>query len=119
MSDDVLAEKEIDLSRLRVTDWSEFIEAAQPVPFEFKDARGKPAGTVYLGFAACTIQVKIFHIENFPQTAGFMDKTDPYVKYAPSPALQIPQTPRPAALPRPSQPQQEGYSGGFTANKKS
>jgi len=80
MSDAVLAEKEIDLSKLALEDWVEFIENAQPIPFQLKDRDGKHAGTVFLGFSACTIQVKIYHIENFPDTAGFMDKTDPFVK---------------------------------------
>ena len=80
MSDDVLAEKEIDLSKLPIENWSEFIEQAKPVPFELTDRAGNYAGTVFLGFASCTVLVKVYHIENFVSQSGFMDKTDPYVK---------------------------------------
>ena len=77
-----LAGREIDLSKLPLEDWSEFIENAKPVAFELKDDSGKVAGRVFLGFAACTIQIKIFHIENFPENTGLMgmDKTDPCVR---------------------------------------
>ena len=77
-----LAGREIDLSKLPLEDWSEFIENAKPVAFELKDDSGKVAGRVFLGFTACTIQIKIFHIENFPDNTGLMgmDKTDPCVR---------------------------------------
>lgn len=79
---ETLAAREIDLSKLPLEDWNEFIEKAKPVPFELKDSSGKAAGRVFLGFAACTIQIKIFHIENFPDNTGLMgmDRTDPCVK---------------------------------------
>lgn len=80
LRDDVLAEKEIDLSKLPIQDWSEFIEQAKPIPFDLEDRNGRHAGTVFLGFAACTVLIKIYHIENFVAQSGFMDKTDPYVK---------------------------------------
>ena len=80
LSDDLLGEKEIDLAKLPLEDWNEFIEMAKPVAFDMMDGSGELAGKVFLGFAACTLQIKIFHIENFPMTAGFMDKTDPFVK---------------------------------------
>ncbi len=81
-SNEVLAEREIDLSKLPLEDWNEFIENAKPVAFELKDRSGKAAGRVWLGFAACTIQIKVFHIENFPDKTGLMglDKTDPFVR---------------------------------------
>ena len=82
-SNEVLAEREIDLSKLPLEDWNEFIENAKPVAFELKDRSGKAAGRVLLGFAACTIQIKIFHIENFMDNeTGLMgtDKIDPFVR---------------------------------------
>jgi hypothetical protein len=78
-SNEVLAEREIDLSKLPLEDWNEFIENAKPVAFELKDRSGKAAGRVLLGFAAC----KIFHIENFMDNeTGLMgtDKIDPFVR---------------------------------------
>ena len=80
MSDDVLAVKDIDLSKLLIDHWSEFVEQAKPVPFDLEDRNGRYAGTVFLGFAACTVLVKIYHIENFTSQSGFMDRTDPYVR---------------------------------------
>jgi hypothetical protein len=47
----LLAERVIDLSKLPLEDWDEFIENAKPVAFELKDSSGKSAGRVFLGFA--------------------------------------------------------------------
>ena len=48
--------------------------------FEVCSETGKKQGAVYLAFAANILQVKVHNISDFPDTAGFMDKTDPYVK---------------------------------------
>jgi len=40
----------------------------------------KSQGTIYLAFAANILNVKVHKIANFPDKAGFMDRTDPFVK---------------------------------------
>ena len=36
---------------------------------------------VWLGFAACIIRCRLHRIAGFKDQMGFMDKTDPYIKY--------------------------------------
>ena len=57
-----------------------------PVAFECKH-KGKPAGKVFLSFSRKTpagafagmLHVTVHKIDEFSDTAGFMDRTDPYV----------------------------------------
>ena len=57
-----------------------------PVAFECKHA-GKPAGKVFLSFSRKTpagafagmLHVTVHKIDEFSDTAGLMDRTDPYV----------------------------------------
>ena len=58
-----------------------------PVAFECKH-KGKPAGKVFLSFSrkavpagafAGMLHVTVHKIDEFSDTAGFMDRTDPYV----------------------------------------
>ena len=69
---------DIDLSKIPVQGnpasvfpgFCNLIDEAHPMKFNCKDREGKTVGTVYLGFAACLILVKLYHIEERPDGYG-------------------------------------------------
>jgi len=69
---------DIDLSKIPVQGnpasvfpgFCNLIDEAHPMKFNCKDREGKTVGTVYLGFAACLILVKLYHIEERPDAYG-------------------------------------------------
>ena len=84
--DDLLGSKQLDLNSLKL---EADTETADPVELGLERKNGEAAGKVVLSFSRRAVpegafegilHVAVHRIEGFSDTAGFMDKTDPYVQ---------------------------------------
>ena len=85
LSDDLLGDHSINLNQLMLEEDAE----TEAQTFETKKKNGEAAGKVLLSFSRRAVpegafegirHVTVHRIEGFSDTAGFMDKTDPYVQ---------------------------------------
>ena len=85
LSDDLMGDHQINLNQLKLEEEAESGAEA----YEMTTKNGEAAGKVVLSFSRQAppegsfggqIHVTVHRIEGFSDTAGFMDKTDPYVQ---------------------------------------
>ena len=85
LSDDLMGDHQINLNQLKLEEEAE----KEAEAYEMTTKNGKAAGKVVLSFSRQAppegsfggqIHVTVHRIEGFSDTAGFMDKTDPYVQ---------------------------------------
>ena len=85
LSDDLMGDHQINLNQLKLEEEAE----TEAEAYEMTTKNGKAAGKVVLSFSRRAVpegafegilHVAVHRIEGFSDTAGFMDKTDPYVQ---------------------------------------
>jgi Ca2+-dependent lipid-binding protein len=85
VSDDLLGEVTVNLHRMEMP---QNYESTGPVPFQMT-CKGKPSGLVYMMFSrrpvpkgafAGLLHVHVWKIDDVADTAGLLDRTDPYVQ---------------------------------------